>query len=179
MFVLTALFALSVPAVAGPGDSPRPAFGASLELSEAEEARILEAVAERDPDQAKRLKMLKTRDSGRYYEMLRRVARGLERERTDPETAARHERIQSVRHEIKALAIEHRQADEAEQKRLRKQMDKLASEIFDLRQEERRARLVELRERLEQAEAEVEEQDANRDAVIAEHLDKLLEFSGR
>ncbi|MCB9676983.1 MAG: hypothetical protein H6737_17840 [Alphaproteobacteria bacterium] len=174
LFVALSLLSVA-PAIAGPGDEPRPHFGASTSLSEEDEARLLQEVASRDPERAEQLARLKTRDPARYYEVLGRVARGLDREARDPEARARHERIQGIRHEIKALAIEYQAAPDGEKKKLRKEMEKLAGDIFDLRQEERRARLDDLRERLKEAEAEVAEQDANRDAVIAEHLDALLQ----
>mgnify|MGYP001827156630 CR=1 FL=1 len=174
LFVALTLFAVSVPAMAGPGDHPRPHFGASMSMSDEDEAKLLEEIEARDPERAEKLSMLKTRDSAKYYEILHRVARGFEREARDPEMRIRHERIQAVRHEIAALGLEWKQAGEGEQKKLRKEMEKLAGQIFDLRQEERRSRIDELRNRIEEAEAEIEEQQANRDDVIAEHLDKML-----
>jgi hypothetical protein len=156
-------------------DDPRPQFGASLEVSDAEEAEILDFVREHAPDRIEPLERLKRRDPARYAMALQRVKRQVERAKNDPEARARMERIQGLRHEIKALAIEHRAASDKEQKRIRNDMERLANQIFDLRQDERRQRIDEIKARLEEAEAEIADQEANRDAVIAEHLDKVLQ----
>lgn len=174
MTLLTALMILGSPSYAGPSD-PRPQFGASESFSEAEEARVLEEIKSRDPERARRLAMVKTRDPARYYDVLKRMARAFERELRDPEARARHERIQAVRHEIQALALDWSTADDGAKKKIRKEMDALANQMFELRQEERRGRLDELRAKLEKAEAEVAQHETRRDEVIAEHLDRLLE----
>ncbi len=172
--VLTGLFVGPV-SLAGPGDDPRPEFGASLSISDDEEAALLEFVEEHAPDRIEQLQRLKRRDPARYARALQRIQRQAERVEDDPEAMARMERLQGLRHQIKALAIEHRSASDKDQKKLRKEMESLANQVFELRQEERRQRIEHIKAKLSEAEAEIADQDARRDAVIAEHLDRLLD----
>lgn len=138
--------------------APQPSIGG------AEEARLLDEVHAREPDKAARLASLKTSDPARYASLLMRAKHQLEREVREAE----------LRAEIKALSVRWHLASDGEKRKLRAEMEVLGGQVFELLQEGRRQRIVELRERIELAAAEIDEQQANRDRLIAARLDRLL-----
>lgn len=62
----------------------------------------------------------------------------------------------------------------SEQKVRRKELERLAGELMDLKQAERRDRLEELRARLTELEAEIDQREKDRARIVEEYVDQLV-----
>ncbi len=140
----------------------------------AREAEILASVEQSDPAMYQRLQRLKEADSQAYVVTLVRVARRVDRMNSNPESRARFQQIQELEARLKALAEAHGQAGSPEQARLRREMSTIALQLFDAKQAERRAQLSELEAKMQKLRDEIQERDAQRDALIEAYVDQLV-----
>jgi hypothetical protein len=130
------------------------------------EAALLARVAERDPAYHERLLALRERDPAAYAVQLARVARIAERYDEDPAFAARVDQIRDLETEFHAIAERWRAASPADRPRLAVEMRAVATQVFELKQAERRQRIAEFQAQLVRLESEVSALEAERDAII-------------
>lgn len=167
-------------ALAAPGDPPPLAFGpdrsADAPLDEASVLRVIESI---DPEQHRRLLRLKTRDPVLYQRLLQRARGRIERNANDPEALRRGMAMRQLNAQLKALREDYRTASGNRRVELRQQMVRQGLALFELRQEERRARLRDLRRKLDNLQSEVDQREANKDRLVDEYIDGLLGDSPR
>lgn len=169
LFIALAL-SLAVPALAEP--PPRPP-GDRMEQMAERESEILAWVRSQDAEKARRIEALKERDPERYRLAIRRAARLMKASEQDPELLARRERLQEIHRELQGLA-----ALDSDDKKIAKareeQIRALVEEAFDLRMEGAEARIDAMEAKLEEAREKLEEAKGERDERIDEHVQKVL-----
>ncbi len=142
--------------------------------AESRETELLARVAERDPALHDRLMALKTTDPSAYLAQLARLTKISERYHDDPAFAARVDQITSLEEQVRDLAVQWAAAAPGARPGIRAQMAAASSEVFELKQAERRKRIVEYQERLDRLEAEVSEIEAKRAEVIERWVNQAL-----
>lgn len=168
-----------------PGLGPPPRFGEGPEPGmppphvvdeiRAREAEILAWLKTADPEGHQRLLELKQTDPRAFVGGLVRAARLKDRAEDDPGVVARHQRMQELEQAIQERANTWKTQSAEARKKARPEIERLASELFEIRQQERRAHVAELQRRLEELEAEIEEREADRKSLIDAYLDQVLE----
>lgn len=159
-------------AQSGPLDPPTVDIGPNER--ELDEATLLRAVERIDPDQHRRLQRLRDRDPELYQTMLRRIRSRLERRASDPEALERGVAIRKLNGELRRLRNEYRTASGNRRVAIRATMVDRGLALFELRQAERRARLRDLRTKLDNLQSEVDQREANKDELVDEYVDGLL-----
>lgn len=169
---------LTAMALAGPEVSdvpPQSVLRPDVEDEEpVDEAKLLDAVRQLDPDQHRRLVRLKTQNPVAYQSVLRRIERRLDRAARDPEALARAVEMRRINGELRQLRDRYRTGSGNERVAIRAEMVSKALELMELKQGERRARLRELRERLDKLQGEVDRREANKDRLVDDYVDSLL-----
>ncbi|MEZ4238383.1 MAG: hypothetical protein R3F59_19975 [Myxococcota bacterium] len=140
----------------------------------AREPALLQAVRDYDPAEYARILRLKEIDRAAYVAALFRVARAVDRARNDPDAAARRLAMRDKEQAIRQLARGWAALPPAEQATRRAALEAQTRELLAMKQAERRARLDELRARLEALEADIQQRDARADALVQEYVDQLL-----
>ncbi len=140
----------------------------------AHEQQLLDIVARESPDQ--HTKLLRLRDVRReeYVFALIRVAKAVQRAKSDPAFAERARAIREHEHLLQTLAEGFEALDKGEQRARRVDLERVAGELMDLKQAERRARLAELRQRMAEFELEIGDRDSDREGIIESYVDGLL-----
>jgi len=165
-------------APAGPSDVPQEAIlrpPSEDEEAPLDEAELLEAVKQLDPLQYERLLRLKLRDSVGFQAALRRTERRAARAARDPEALARSTESRGLIQELLGLRDRYRVVSGDERVAIRAQMVGKALTLMELKQAERRARLSEMQAKLDKVQAEVDQREANKDRLVDEYVDALLE----
>lgn len=167
--LITALaLSLTSPALAAPMDRP------SMEDLRAHEDEILQRVRNFEPTRHQQLLELKQRDPLAYYAALRRLSRLSREVGDDPAAVARRMEMRRIEGDLRRM----NDADPTAEKDRRAAATELVTRLFELRQEERRARIQQLRSALTELEAEVTERDTTRKALIDAYVDKVLTGPG-
>ncbi len=136
---------------------------------------LLEAVGRYDPGLRDRLLGLRQTDRPAYVAALVRIARHLQRARRDPAFRARVQRMRELTSQMESLARGFPDVPERERAARRAQLEALAGELMDLKQADRRERLAALRAKLAGLQAEIERRDQDRDQIIEDFVDQLLQ----
>jgi hypothetical protein len=171
-YALALLLTLSSSALAQQAPEPDPA---AIERLLAHEQEILDAVKLRAPERYSELIALRDTDRRAYLRYLYRAARVLrqvgERDAASPE-------LLNLRGQLDAVRARYPDGIEAlskkDQAAVRAELTTLASQLFDLKQAQRRERIDELRSSLEELEADVARRDAERDAILADFVEAFL-----
>ncbi|MBX2797109.1 MAG: hypothetical protein KTR31_05560 [Myxococcales bacterium] len=178
-------------AFAGPGfdevggRNSVPGFGPDAEDASVTEAQIqrvlqreselLEAVRRYDPTVHQQLLRLRDNDRKAYVAAMVRVARNVERARQDPTVMKRVMAIRAKSREVESLVRGFSRLSAPEQRERRKQITKLAGELMDLKQQDRRARMRQMQERLDALRSDIEQRDRDRARIVEQFVDQLLE----
>jgi cysteinyl-tRNA synthetase len=135
---------------------------------------LMALLAENDPQQHERMLRLEERDPQAFAFGLMRVAKSAERMRNDPAAAERYRAMQDETTRLKALASDYQELSGADQKRRREELEGIAAKIMALKQAERRARVDELREKIAELEADINDREKQADQLVEQFVDQLL-----
>lgn len=163
--------------VAGPSWATPEAEGYGDHLARAilaQESELLAIVSRDDPFTYRRLLRLRETDRAAYIAGLYRVANVVDRMARDPAFATRWREILQKQAELTALAAGYAALPPAEQAARRARLVAAATELFELRQEDRRERIAELTARLHEIQAELDERAGDREGVIEAYVDQLV-----
>jgi hypothetical protein len=167
------LLALRILLTAALAADPRPPVASDplLTVVRDREAEILTRLQAAFPLRYEELVALRARDPSAYLDALLRIDR-------DPERGLPPAALRDVLAEAAALRArlptDLAALPEADQAQLRADLTQLAGRIFTLKQAERRRRLAELEEGLTRLRAEISDRDAQRDALIAAWVERVL-----
>ena len=150
-----------------------PVWAADTEITPAVEKQTLELLAEVAPSRHAELMRLKTTDPLRYQLALRRAARLVDFG-DDPASIERMRKVAAADARLDELAVGFSTLSAADQRSRRAEMVKLAGEIFDLKQAQRRDRVTKMREKLTKLEAEIAERDKRRTEIVDGYVDGLI-----
>ena len=117
------------------------------------EPEILKWLVTNDPEAHKRLMELRGTDERSFIGHLLRASRLMERAMRDPEVVERHQRMSALEDQIREKSRGWAELDAKAQGARRDEVAALVAELFEIRQDERRAHLAELEERI----AEIDE----------------------
>jgi len=184
--VLSMLAALAVPTlgVTAPGDGAllermQERRGARAERFERNEQRFLDGLSVRDPERHSKVVEIRTQRPIMYRQLLRNAGQELRLRNTDPESWSRLERLIDRTYELKTHLDAWEQADDKGRDKLRPRIEKDVGELFELRQEQRRAQLAAMEARLERLRTEISARDAQKDEVVGEFTDRMLRLMER
>lgn len=93
----------------------------------------------------------------------------------DPALRAEKEKMRELRQDFRSALEDYHAANPKEQSKIRGQLDELAEEIFDSKQQHRRAKVKKMRSELKRLEAEIADRDAAREERIEEFVEKKIE----
>jgi hypothetical protein len=139
------------------------------------EAEMLDLVRQHDPAAYEELMRIREEDPGLYGFALQKAARTIRDARADPEAAERMRKVRELEARIDELAEGYADLSGSEKKKRRAEVEKIAGELFDLKQTARREQLEDVRAKLAELEKEIAERDANRKQVIERFVDERLE----
>jgi hypothetical protein len=166
LFALVLFLGTSAPAFADP-----PAPDESLaSWSHEKEEHLLAIVKERAPERYTELTAMRTSDPVGYVIALHEVARMARAGGVD----GADPRIAELQSQLDTMIAEYPSLSTGDQKKKRAEMVPLAGQLFDLRQEQRKARLAEMKDRIAHLETEIADHETRRDELIAKWLDKRL-----
>ena len=175
--IILALSALPSMAIANP-DKPHHR-GDEMGKRHRRGAELMEKVRERYPERYERLMKLRQEDP----EAFRHALRSLHHQMTfgddakDPAIRERKDHIRDLMGQFKEVLEDYRDAGERKQDKIREELETLANEIFDAKQEFRRNRLKRVQEKVQELKAEIAERDAQKDDLIQEFIDEKTEQS--
>ena len=159
----------------GPGKGFRHRFG---RLTKEQETELLAHLKKHQPEIAKRLPELRKKDERMYRHMLGRLWGAYQRLKHLPEPLRK--RIyakEAARRNIYRLLTAVRKADADDRENLIRELRKAVTVQFEAEQAEREYRLTQLAKEIERVRAELKARLAQREKIIAERLEKLLEMS--
>ena len=146
---------------------------ATASAADLTEAEVLSFVAQHAPDKHIQLLHLKDTSPDQYEEMIEQIAAHIaSKQEYRAEILADKAELRA---RMQALKSRYADATAAEQIEIRAELEIMAGEWFDLRQQLRREKLEGIREQVSRLEAEISEQEAQREALISAYLDKALE----
>lgn len=139
------------------------------------EKELLQLVRETDPRLHQRLVRLSKTNRRAYVLAMVRVARTVQRARTDPEYRRRLQAMRALSSRLEDLAVDHRAAPVRKQPAIEQEMKKVASDLMDLRQADRRERLEQMKARLQELQDEIDRRESRRQAIIDAYVRRMLE----
>lgn len=142
-------------------------------IDPATEKHTLEVLAEIAPHRHAELVQLKETDPLRYQIALRRAAR-LAEFGDDPASMERMKQVAAKEDRLDELAAGYAALSASEQKSRRAEMVKIAGEVFDLKQAQRRDRVAKMKEKLTKLEAEIADRDKRRAEIIDGYVNGLV-----
>ena len=146
-----------------------------IERLKANESALLERVRTMAPDRHQELMVLQDTDQRAYFRALLKVARHLKaregRGQSSPEHAALRRQLADIRAEYPDGIDD---LPRKERNDVRAEIEGIASQIFDLKQAERRERIQQLRAALTEPEADVTLRDAERNKRIDDFIEDFL-----
>ncbi len=137
------------------------------------EDEILAWVAKHDEDGHRKLLELKERDPRLYMGQLVRIAHIIQRADRDPAVVERHRKMRRLERRMEEIVADWGSYDSGQQKSYRSELNNLVGELFELRQEERRAQVAELDAKIAELKDEIEEREKDRKAIIEDYVDQL------
>lgn len=179
MFVFLMGLALAQPSPPAPpggwrgAEPPSPPAESIMEVLEHRDELML-LLEKHDPQQHARMARLEQRDPQAFALGLLRVAKQVERMRSDPAAAERFLQLQAESQRVKALVQGYHDLSGADQKRRRAEIEAAAARIMDLKQAERRARVEELRAKIVELEGDIDEREKQADKLVETFVDQLL-----
>jgi len=131
-----------------------------------------------EPEEFRRLMDLRERDSALFAEVMQdrlREWQHLRRlKRNDPELAEKLKRERDMDREAIGLGEAYRNAETGEEKEeIRAALKQLLSELFDLRESHRKARVREVEKELEELRRVLKERRENKESIIQKRLEQL------
>jgi hypothetical protein len=138
------------------------------------EGEILAMLEATDPQRHERLLRLRETDHQAYLGHLFRIARRVGRGQDDPASRERFEKIAAAEVALGDLTRGYRELSDGEKAERRAEMERLAGELFELKQEERRMRLQDLRTRIDELQREIDDRESNRASVVRAFVDQLV-----
>lgn len=138
------------------------------------ETMVLPKVQSLDAARYQKLLELKQNRPKLYRYMMMRHGRTLRHVGKDPGVAERFLRGIDLTVELGTLADGFHRLPVAEQSQRRVQLEGVLNAMFELRQEGQRQRLRAMEARLEKARSEIEAQDAKKDEIVQNRLNRVL-----
>ncbi|MEQ1508036.1 MAG: hypothetical protein ABMB14_37755 [Myxococcota bacterium] len=180
MVWLVSMMGWAAPGDAAPGDAvvDDPPTGTLATGLMAREQELLDATRRTDPGYYEKLLRLRDTDRPAYLTALYKVAKLVDRAKTDPVFAERLRSIREHEDRLRTLAKGFSALSPADQRTRRAELEAVANELMDLKQAERRARLDELRARLADLEQEIDAREQDRKRIVDEYVDQLVEGRG-
>jgi len=173
MITLLLGLALAQPAPP-PGGPPPPARADRLEEVLAHRDELMELLADHDPDKHTRMLRLERADPQAFALALVRVARHVERLRSDPAALERFQKLRQEEERVRMLAQGFHELSGADKKRRRQELEAAAARILELKQAERRAAVEELRSKIAELEADIERREKEADELVDAFVDQVL-----
>jgi len=170
MIALLLAFALAQP----PGAPGHGGAGAHLEEVLSHRDELMQLLAEHDPHKHTRMERLERSDPQAFALALVRVARQVDRLRDDPEALKRFQELRAEEKRVRALAEGFHDLSGADQKRRRAELEAAAERIMALKQAERRSAVDELRAKIAEIEADIEQREKSKSQLVDAFVDQLL-----
>ena len=148
--------------------------GSGFERIQHLEEELLGRVRANSTQQHKRLLELKTSQPRLYRRALTQLHRAVQRRHKDARSLPRFFEMADIHMQMMDLATSYANLPPSEQTAARRDLDALASQLFELRQEERRVRLAEVEERLERLRSELTDRDEDKERIVDEYVDDYL-----
>ena len=121
--------------------------------------------------------MVKEVNRDEYNYQLKRVLEEMMQarrfEKSDPERYERIVRMKSLEEKSQSLGRAHRQASKSEKANIEAELNKILSELFDLREENRREEVAKLETRLKELKDSLKERQENKAEIIKRRLAQL------
>lgn len=179
--IATALFALTLatPAMAQPrhnpgGGQPGGHHPMSLEEMIQREQELLDFVLEHDQEKYEYLVQLKENNPQAYKVNMQGVARFVEQAQGDPGFVERAKRMRDLKAFLETATGDYDALSKAEQKDRKAEITAAVEELFDLRQEERHAKVAEIERKLEELELEIQDRDQNRKSIVNDFVEQII-----
>jgi hypothetical protein len=139
------------------------------------EQALLEQVRRHDECRYEKLLELQDQNPRAFHRALEEVARHFSEMRLDPRAQQLEADAKAIEAQIRArvLALRNVDGDKAARK-IEKELDELAGELFDLRSQAQTARIERMKTRLDTLEADLADREANRDEFIEGWLGELI-----
>ena len=147
-------------------------------LTKEQEAELLKHLEKHQPEISKRLAELRKKDERRYRPMLSRLWVSYQRLKDLPEDLrTRIYAKEAARRNIYRLLTAIRKASPEDKERLTSELRQAVTVQFESEQAEREYRLTQLAKEIERVRAELKARLAQREKIIAERIERLLEMS--
>ena len=140
-------------------------------------AELIEKVRERYPEKYEKLMKLRKDDPEAFRHAMRSLHHQMMfgKDAKDPAVRERKERIRGLMGQFREALEDYRDAGERKQQMIREELETLANEIFDAKQEFRRNRLKRVQEKVQELKAEIAERDEQQDELIQEFIQEKTE----
>jgi hypothetical protein len=138
------------------------------------EAALLAQAKQLAPDRYQQLMKMRDTQPIAYIFALQRTARLLS-QADDPRMGGA--RVIELEVQLTEMAVGFDALPAGEQARRRAEMEDIAGEVFDLRQEQRRIRLHDMERRLGTLTSDIGDREKRRQQLVEEYLDELIEAS--
>ena len=148
--------------------------GGGFERIQHLEGELLERVRRHSADKHEALLELKTSQPRLYRRAMIQLHRSVQRSDKDERALPRFFEMADIHLQMIAITRSYPGLPPAEQTAARRELDALASQLFELRQEERRVRLAEAEARLERLRSEITERDEEKERIVDEYVDDYL-----
>ena len=130
---------------------------------------------ENHPEKFEHLLKMRSENPEEFRHQMGRMMRRMHHKKDmSPEMKEHHERMKVLSDEFAELLYAFKDASEKEQNKLRGDLQDLAAEMFDMKQEGRRARLDHAKQRIVKLETEIQEREEKRDELIEEWLEQKI-----
>ncbi len=168
--IILALSALPSLAIANP-DKPHHR-GDEMGKRHHRGAELIEKVRERYPEKYERLMKLRKDDPEAFRHAMRSLHHQMMfgEDAKDPAVRERKDRIRGLMDQFKEALEDYRDAGERKQQTIREELETLANEIFDAKQEFRRNRLKRVQAKVQELKAEIAQRDEQKDELIQEFI---------
>jgi len=175
LVIIFALSALPALALANPDKHHR--RGDEMGEHHRRGAELIEKVRERYPEKYERLMKLRKEDPEAFRHAMRSLHHKMmfEDDAKDPAVRERKDHIRDLMEQFKEALEDYRDAGERKQDKIREELETLANEIFDAKQEFRRNRLKRVQEKVQVLKAEIAERDAQKDELIQDFIQEKTE----
>jgi len=153
------LFALPTLALASPPSGPGP-------------EQLLERVKERWPEKYEHLMGLRQTDPDLFHQHMQKLHHHMMKAEQYPEMTDQVEEMHDLQKQFYAEVKAFKEAKGKEREAIRKELMRMAGEIFEARQALRLLRLERAKERIEELEKDIEDRVDNRTELIEEFVDE-------
>lgn len=175
LVIIFALSALPALALANPDKPHR--RGDEMGEHHRRGAELLEKVRERYPEKYERLMKLRKEDPEAFRHAMRSLHHKMMfgDDAKDPAIRERKDHIRGLMEQFKEALEDYRDSGERKQDQTREELESLANEIFNAKQEFRRNRLKRVQEKVQELKAEIAERDAQKDELIQDFIQEKTE----